>query len=197
MGSKGAVTKNRIIKTARMLFRLNGFGNTSIDDICRESGVTRGNLYFYFRSKEALARAAIEDSAQKKIQFFESLMEDEPDPLRKIELLIDGITAYYVSRGSKASCLFGTIAQEVGDSSNELAEATNGFFTAWDDLLTGLFDEAKATGIIEDDRDSEALSYLLISSLEGALILYKASKDVKAYTKTHDALKAVLMGLRR
>jgi TetR/AcrR family transcriptional repressor of nem operon len=196
MSTKGEATKKKIIRAAKRLFRLKGYGDTSIDDICRESGVKRGNLYFYFKSKEELARVAIDEAAEKNIPFLEAMMDDEPDPLRRIELMIDGIIAYYKSRGSKASCMFGTIAQEVGESNRVLADATNRFFISWTQLLSSQFDEAKDTGRISHEHDSTALSHLIISSLEGALILYKASMQQDAYNKTRDALKSTLEGLR-
>lgn len=196
MGTKGEATKDKIIRAARRLFRLQGYTKTSIDDICRESGVTRGNLYFYFKSKEELAQFAIDDSTRRHIPFFQTLMEDEPDPLRKVELLIDGIVGYYAARGSLASCLFGNIAQEVGESNAVLAEAANRFFVAWAGMLTDLFDEAKATGRLTPDADSTALSQLVISSIEGTLILHKASKSSEIFTKIGEALKLVIKSLR-
>jgi TetR/AcrR family transcriptional regulator, transcriptional repressor for nem operon len=100
--TKGEVTKSRIIDTARQLFRKQGYAKTSIDDICTASGVKRGNLYFYFKSKEDVAHAAIEEAASKNIPFFEALMADEADPLKKIELMIDGIVSFHVTSGCKA-----------------------------------------------------------------------------------------------
>jgi len=89
------------VATARRLFRHQGYRHTSMDDICRESGVKRGNVYFYFKSKEELARAAIRDALDKQMPFFEALIQDETDPLRKVELMIDGIVAYHAARGCR------------------------------------------------------------------------------------------------
>jgi AcrR family transcriptional regulator len=103
MGIKGEATKEKIVRTAKRLFRHQGYSNTTVDDICRESGVKRGNLYFYFKSKEHLAEVAINDSQKKYIPFFHAMIDDETDPLRRIELMIDGIVSYYSARKDKAS----------------------------------------------------------------------------------------------
>ncbi|MFC1836483.1 TetR/AcrR family transcriptional regulator [Thermodesulfobacteriota bacterium] len=102
MGTKGDETKKRIIRASRRLFRRQGFSATSMDDICRESGVKRGNLYFHFKGKEELALAVINDYAEKIIPFFRILIDDEPDPVRRIELMIDGIMGYYEARTNMA-----------------------------------------------------------------------------------------------
>ena len=192
MRTKGEETKRKIVRTARRLFRQQGYGNTTIDDICREAEVKRGNLYFHFKSKQELALEAINDLTDRQIPFFRELSEDEKDPARRIELMIDGIVNYYRARGEKGNCLFGNIAQELADSDRILAEAAGRFFREWIDLLQQLFEEAKAQGILETGTDARALSHLIVSSVEGAIILYKASHNPDAYTSIGEALKSVI-----
>jgi TetR/AcrR family transcriptional repressor of nem operon len=50
----------RLTQTALKLFASRGYYNTSIEDVLRESGCTRGILYYYFSSKEELGYAAID-----------------------------------------------------------------------------------------------------------------------------------------
>ena len=50
--AKGATTKEEILQTACRLVYRQGFNNTSLDDILRESGVGKGNFYYHFKSKE-------------------------------------------------------------------------------------------------------------------------------------------------
>lgn len=44
--------KEKIIDTAWKLFRENGFEDTTINDIIREAGISKGTFYYYFRSKD-------------------------------------------------------------------------------------------------------------------------------------------------
>lgn len=94
MGVKGEKTRENIIKTARHLFRHQGYKNTTIEDISAASGVQRGNLYFYFQSKEELAQAVIEDARQKEFPFIQKIMGEEADPLIKIERMMEGMAKY-------------------------------------------------------------------------------------------------------
>ena len=55
-----------------------------------------------------------------------------------------------------------------------------------------LFDQANQAGNSALRIDSDALSRLVISSIEGALLLCKASKDPEALKKTGEALKSVV-----
>jgi AcrR family transcriptional regulator len=53
--------RQRLVQTALKLFATHGYHNTSIADILRESGCTKGTLYYYFSSKEELGYAVIDE----------------------------------------------------------------------------------------------------------------------------------------
>jgi len=53
--------RQRLVQTALKLFASRGYYHTSIADILRESGSTRGSLYYYFPSKKELGYAAIDE----------------------------------------------------------------------------------------------------------------------------------------
>src|SRR5437773_457789 len=57
---KGAATRDQILDAAARLIHLQGYHCTSLDDVLRESGVGKGNFYYYFKSKEDLGYAIID-----------------------------------------------------------------------------------------------------------------------------------------
>src|SRR5713226_6764063 len=57
---RGAATRDQILDAAACLIHLQGYHGTSLDDVLRESGVGKGNFYYYFKSKEDLGFAIIE-----------------------------------------------------------------------------------------------------------------------------------------
>lgn len=52
--SKQEERRTRILDAAEVCFARQGFHRTTMQDICREAGVSAGALYLYFTSKEAL-----------------------------------------------------------------------------------------------------------------------------------------------
>src|ERR1700740_1671117 len=57
---KGTGTRDQILEAAARLIHLQGYHCTSLDDVLRESGVGKGNFYYYFESKEQLGYAIID-----------------------------------------------------------------------------------------------------------------------------------------
>jgi len=194
VATRGQETKERIIRAAGHLFYNQGYKNTTMDDICRESGVRRGNLYFYFAGKEELAQAAIDDALKRQFEFIERAIAGETDPLAKIEASLDGMAAYLIARGCNGGCFFGNIALELGDVHRGLAEAADRFFSAWHQWLVALLEEAKADGTLKPDTDCLNLGRLIMSTMEGAILIAKASKDKHALAETVQALKSVIRG---
>src|SRR5437763_17125140 len=57
---EGRSTREAILEAASRLIHVNGYNNTSLDDVLRESGVGKGNFYYYFKSKEDLGYAILD-----------------------------------------------------------------------------------------------------------------------------------------
>ncbi len=60
MGSKGEALRQRIITAADELFYQQGYENTSFSDIADAVGISRGNFYYHFKSKDEILIAVID-----------------------------------------------------------------------------------------------------------------------------------------
>src|SRR5690554_2228897 len=56
---RGAASRLRILDAALETFRAQGYAATTVDDLCRAAGLTKGSFFHHFESKEAAALAAI------------------------------------------------------------------------------------------------------------------------------------------
>jgi AcrR family transcriptional regulator len=73
------------VATARTLFAERGFRATSIEDIVRAAGVTRGALYHHFESKTDVFRAVFEDQERELAAISVRAAQGKRDPWRHIE----------------------------------------------------------------------------------------------------------------
>ncbi|MCX5199806.1 ScbR family autoregulator-binding transcription factor [Streptomyces sp. NBC_00249] len=58
---RAEITRQAILDGAAIAFDQAGFGGTSLSDVVKHAGVTKGALYFHFQSKEALARTLMDE----------------------------------------------------------------------------------------------------------------------------------------
>jgi AcrR family transcriptional regulator len=82
--SKATQTRRSMVVEARRLFGERGYAATSVDEIVRAAGVTKGALYHHFTGKDDLFRAVVEDvKGEVTAVVGESFLatDDEPDAL--------------------------------------------------------------------------------------------------------------------
>lgn len=78
-------TIHQLVATARELFARQGFAQTSIEDIVRAAGVTRGALYHHFDAKLDVFRAVVEEELRALTERLAAAAPDEPDALKRAE----------------------------------------------------------------------------------------------------------------
>lgn len=66
-----------ILGAALEQFVEHGYAATKMEDIARRAGVTKGTVYLYYRSKEELFRAAVEESIVPSLSLGEQLLEEQ------------------------------------------------------------------------------------------------------------------------
>src|ERR1700745_4248916 len=112
---KGATTRDQILDAAARLIHLRGYHSTSLDDVLRESGVGKGNFYYYFKSKEELGYAIIDRLVRA---FLERTLEPafadyEADPVAQIHTLLDRVLDNQRQRNCIGGCPMGNLASEL------------------------------------------------------------------------------------
>ncbi|MFN3870483.1 MAG: TetR/AcrR family transcriptional regulator [Aquificaceae bacterium] len=69
--------KDRIIQSAKELFAKMGYNHTSVEDIVRHAGFSKGAFYFYFKSKDQLVQELINQMAQRTKDIMKKWLEKD------------------------------------------------------------------------------------------------------------------------
>lgn len=79
-----------ILNSALKLFFKKGFNATSVEEITREAGISKGSFYTYFQSKEELLTEVIRISLEKTSErFLEFLYSKSDNPVEVLESFFD------------------------------------------------------------------------------------------------------------
>lgn len=82
--------RDEILKVARNLFLTKDYDKTTMVDIMDALEIAKGTIYHYFKSKEALFEAVIEDIVEENIKHMRTLVKNIPkNALEKIQLLVN------------------------------------------------------------------------------------------------------------
>jgi AcrR family transcriptional regulator len=88
-------TRDKVLVTALRLFTGKGYFNTSMRDITRESAVSTGSIYHYFKDKEGVAAALFQSMLERMHAELQQIMETHEtahDQCRAVVSLLFSIT---------------------------------------------------------------------------------------------------------
>lgn len=84
-----------ILRAARAEFAALGLGGARVDRIAEEAGLNKRMLYYYFRSKEGLFTAVLEEVYAELCALAEGLEVETGSPLERLERFIDLVFDHY------------------------------------------------------------------------------------------------------
>jgi AcrR family transcriptional regulator len=82
--------KADILRTARKLFKTKEYEKTTMQDVMEALNIAKGTIYHYFKSKEELLEAVIEDIIEENFDKMQNLIKAaaEENALEKMKLLV-------------------------------------------------------------------------------------------------------------
>lgn len=173
--------RTRLVDTAAKLAHEHGFHKTSLADIARESGVPLGNVYYYFKTKEALGEALVGKLSAGFAKMRER-WEELADPKARVEGFIQ-MTIDNRESLARSGCPIGTLCAELHKEGGPLAEHAAALFG---ESLKWLEAQFRQIGRGSESRD---LAVHLLSALEGASLLTHTFHDPRLVTRESNRLK--------
>ena len=183
--------RSRLLEAARDTIRARGFGATSVDELCRAAGVTKGAFFHHFPSKEAIGIAAAEFWAETTAAFFAAAPYHRPDdPLDRIFAYLDFRRSIIAGEAWEYSCLAGTMTQEVHQSAPEIRDACAASIFGHAATLEADFAAAMTARGMTGPPDAPSLARQTQVALQGGFILAKAAQDSGRAIEALDHLEA-------
>jgi AcrR family transcriptional regulator len=157
---------DELATAALKLFCRRGYYATSIDDVAREAGVTKGAVYHHFSSKEELLVTALEGYWQRTIGTARRQVEraDPKDAVTRFRLVVDAVVDLWMEPAfASAFCLvFGEVGTIVPALRSTLFE--EGPARGWR-TLTGVIEQGQSSGAFRRDVDAYVMARMIGCSL--------------------------------
>lgn len=179
--------RDRLLEAAVRLIRHGGFAATSVDNLCRAAGVTKGAFFHHFAGKEDLGVAAANFWSERTGELFAGAEYHRPrDPLARVLAYLDFRKALVAGGIPEFTCLVGTLAQEVHASHPRIRQACDASISGHAGTLVADISAAmKDRKIVAAGWTAESLALQTQVVLQGAFVLAKAKNDPAI---VHDAI---------
>jgi TetR/AcrR family transcriptional regulator, transcriptional repressor for nem operon len=182
-------TRDQILRAAAHQFAQRPYYAVGLDDILAEAQLTKGAMYFHFRSKHALALAIVDEQTGDAAESVKNLLARK---LSGLESLID--VCYLISVGD--------MTQDVTRASFNLLESVGRteklqtrLLGGWIQLMGEIAQRGIAEGDIVEQADPEDIGRLLVSIYVGMRQASNLDEPVQLLTDFGKALSTVLRGI--
>ena len=165
-------TRTHIVDAADRLFYRQGYENTSFADIADAVGISRGNFYYHFKSKDEILDAVIGARLAYTKDFLAGWERAGDGPLDRIRsfirILIDNRADI-----KDFGCPVGTLATELAKLNHAAQPEANRLFTLFRTWLRRQFT------LLGRGADADALAMHLLARSQGVATLANAFRDEK------------------
>ena len=167
--------RTRLLDAALHVIRAQGYSATTVDDICRTAGFTKGAFFHHFKSKEDLAVAAAKHFSEMAERLFGTApYRERDDPLERLFGYIDFRCAMLAGPVPDFTCLLGTMVQEAYDTHPAIRRACETYIDAHARGVAHDIALAKARHAPAATWSPESLAFYTQAVLQGAFVLAKA-----------------------
>ena len=186
--AKASDSKGKTLAAAARLFRQQGYHGTALHDILAAGGSPRGSLYFHFPGgKEEIGETALTLAGEAVRHAIAHAAETS----ETAELFLTRIARSMASDLEKSDfregCPIATTALETAAHSDLLGAATRGAFKNWEnEIKRGL--EHFGMG----SEQADLVATLVLSQLEGALLLARTYRSLAPMQRAEQALKLLV-----
>jgi len=174
----GDGTAARILDVAERLVQQHGYNAFSYADIAAELGVTKASLHYHFATKADLGVALITRYAARFAAALAAIDAAETDPCAKLRRYVE-LYAGVLDAGRM--CLCGMLAADYTTLAEPMRDAVRRFFDDNERWLSGVLDAGRGCGELRFDAAPGAAAQLIVSTLEGAMLVARSRGDVAQF----------------
>jgi TetR/AcrR family transcriptional repressor of nem operon len=180
LSEKAQATRTRILEAANDLFYLHGYNATGLDKVIQAAGVTKGNFYYHFKSKEALAEATLDLHFEIRSKEMEKkVLELKASPFERLMALLNLISSLQKQQYKDdqiRGCYFGNFTLELSADSHLIQTKIKKVFKQYLQLIESLLEKAISSGDVRQDIEAADMASIILSQMEGAILLDKANQ---------------------
>jgi TetR/AcrR family transcriptional repressor of nem operon len=197
MSRQGAATRERILDAAHEMVLKQGYAATSLEQILGKAGVTKGAFFYYFKSKEDLARALFERYLQGDREVLEQTLHRAEkltsDPLQQVLVALGLLEEMFSGlEEPHPGCLIASYCYQNELMTPETTAQGRANLAMWRDAIAAKLRAAARIHPLGAELDYDALGDLPNVVIEGAFVMAKVYGDPKFLARQLRQLKGLI-----
>jgi AcrR family transcriptional regulator len=186
--NKAERTRQFIIEKAAPIFNKKGIAGTSLSDLTKATGLTKGSIYGNFKDKDEVAVCVFQYNVNNLVSYLTRAMDKENTSINKLLAIPKAYRRLYKTMIAYGGCPILNTAAEADDTHQVLCRLTVEAIETIKKTIFTLIETGKQSGEINPDTDTNKTAEIIICLIEGGSLLSKTTgKD----TYMMNALKQI------
>lgn len=171
-------TAARILDVAETLVQVRGFNAFSYADVAKAVGIQKASLHHHFATKTDLGVALVVRYRQAFLQALQSIEDSTEDGFVRLEKYAE---LYGKVLRDGRMCMCGMLASDVATLPTPMRGRIAEFFAENEEWLSRVLSQGKKRGDLAFDGSALSMAALIVSSLEGAMLVARGSGDLQHF----------------
>lgn len=187
----------QVLAAALTQFVTRGYHSTSIDDIARAAGLTKGAVYFYFKGKSALLLELLSRSSVLYTTVFREMNDSGEGAARQLEMFVEW-AARVGAQNSDLLLLPILMSLEFNNRDAQVEQALNRLYDRYHDEMERVVVLGQETGEFDDSLSPREEAAVLVAFTDGMLLEWiRRSKRLDGARLVQSAKALISGGLRK
>jgi len=189
MARQKEFNRDEVLHKAMEVFWTRGYEGTSIQDLVEHMGINRQSIYDTFGDKHSLFLQALDRYREIQSRKVFEVLERPGSMKKNLRRLFEETVARALSAEGRRGCFVGNSMSELAGRCKETATRTCNSVASAEKMFQRALQKGKEQGELRRVRDTRAVARFLYSSLQGLLLMAKATRDRKLL---NDVVKVTL-----
>lgn len=190
-------TRELILKESANLFNTQGYKATSISDITKATGLTKGAIYRHFESKSDLEQQALRSLGKLMFTELGDYIQKAPTFQLKMDATFAFFEKYMHTPLYEGGCPLMNAAIEADDTNNALRQQTFNMLAQLKASLGKIIDNGIKNEQVNASVDSAFYATIFIATLEGGIMMSKLERNTDAISNTIVHLKKLVQEISK
>lgn len=178
--------RTKLINTTFIEIYQHGYHGTGLNQILEKTGLTKGALYHYFKSKKELALSAIGEILLKNIEmYWEKPLEESENPLDAIINQIENLPRMSFlddyAFDTRFGCPLNNLIQEMAPIDKDFATVLKNVYTRWGNAIDNALERGIEMGFIKQGTEPSRVAFFITAAIEGCILngkIYNSTENL-------------------
>jgi AcrR family transcriptional regulator len=190
-------TRQMLLQSAFMEIHRVGYQAASLQNILKNTGLTKGALYHHFPNKKSLGYAVLDEIIRGiLIAEWVAPLQGTTNPIDALTKTIKDVSKKLTQEDIELGCPLNNLAQEMSPIDPIFRKKIETIYTEWRNVIEQVLDQGKTNNTVKKEVNSQQIAIVFTATLEGCMGMAKNAQSMELLLHCGQGLITLLDTLR-